>query len=128
MRPRRIGLLLGLVLLCVSVSPAWAVKEWYDYYLDARDRLIPAGKYQEALTALEAARRLKAASALNEQTYGLQFIDYLPYYYEGVCHLKLGDFNSAERLFNIEEAQGAIGRSSLRPERTAGPAAGNSHR
>ena len=40
---------------------------------------------------------------MNEQTYGLQFVDYLPYYHLGLCYLKTGDFNAAIRMFNIEE-------------------------
>jgi tetratricopeptide (TPR) repeat protein len=104
---RRYGLFLAGLLLIAS--PAWAVKEWYDYYLDARDRLIPAKRWDEALGALREAERLKPASALNEQTSGLDFVDYLPYYYSGICYLEgKKDFNSATRMFNIEEAAGAI--------------------
>lgn len=102
-----------VVLLLLASSPAWAVKEWYDHYLEARDRLIPAGRHQEALAALQAAVKLKPASAADEQTYGLQFVDYLPYYHQGLCYLRLGDFNSALRLLNIEESQGAIRRTGL---------------
>ena len=39
--------------------------EWYDYYLKARDRLIPAGKCAEALKELQAAVLLKPDSGLN---------------------------------------------------------------
>ena len=47
--------------------------------------------------------RLKPASGLNQVTYGLQFVDYLPYYWMGVCHLKTGDNPTAIRMFNHEE-------------------------
>ena len=107
---RRASLVLALLAV---VQPAWAVREWYDHYLEARDKLIPAGKYPEAIKELQAAIRIKAGSAVNEQTYGLQFIDYLPYYYLGVCYLRSGDLNSATRFFNIEEARGSIKRTTL---------------
>lgn len=103
---------LGLVLLLLLASPAWAVKEWYDHYQAATLNLIPAGKYAEAITSLQEAIRLKPNPAVNEQTYGLQFIDYLPYYYLGLCYLRTGDLNSATRYFNIEEARGEIKRTS----------------
>jgi hypothetical protein len=99
--------------LGLAAAPAWAQKEWYDYYLKARDELIPDGKCAEALKSLEAAVRIKPLPALNEQTYGLQFVDYLPYYYQGVCYLKMEDLNSAVRFFNIEEDKQAIRKSPL---------------
>src|SRR4029079_2982688 len=101
-------LVLGLALL---PAPSFAVKEWYDYYLEARDGRIPAKDYAEAIKSLEAAVRLRPASSLNEQMYGLRFVDYLPYYWLGVCYQRTGDFNSAIRMFNIEEKQGAIRKS-----------------
>src|SRR5205823_3873367 len=91
--------------LLAPSAPA-APRPWYVYYLDARDSLIPARKYTEALRSLEQAVRLKPNSVLQEQTYGLEFIDYLPYYYQAKCYLALGDFNKAILFFNIEETQG----------------------
>ena len=106
-------MLLALVLALIASEPSWALEEWYDYYLRARDKLIPAGQCGEALKQLQEAARQKPGSSLNEITYGLQFVDYLPYYWQGVCYLKTGDNNSAIRLFNIEEDRGAIRKSTL---------------
>jgi hypothetical protein len=99
-----------LVLACLlSVpSPAWAVREWYESYLDARDRHFPAGRYAECLTSLKEAVRLKPEPGLQVQTYGLQFIDYFPYYYMGVCYQAQGDLQNAITSFNIEEQKGLI--------------------
>jgi tetratricopeptide (TPR) repeat protein len=109
--------LTSLVLLALlPAGPAWAVKEWYDHYLKARDQLIPQGKYEEAKIELRAAIALRREPRLREQTYGLNFVDYLPYYYLGVCELKTGDFNTAMRMFNIEEDRGAIRSSALYKE------------
>ena len=49
-----------------------------------------AGRCPEALKNLQEAVKLKPGPALNEQTYGLQFVDYTPYYWMGVCYLKAG--------------------------------------
>src|SRR6187397_3098376 len=109
MRTRALPFL--VCILALSAAPVWAVKEWYDHYLEARDDRIPSKQYAEAIKSLEAAVRLRPASGLNEQMYGLRFVDYLPYYWLGVCYLRTGDFNSAIRMFNIEEKQGAVRRS-----------------
>jgi len=112
---RRNPLLAALFLMAIA-SPALAVNEWYDYY-DRALRHMKAGRYDEALQSLNAAVRLKPASALNERTYGMNFEDeYLPYYQMGVCHLKKGDLNSALRMFNIEESRGVIRRTRLYKE------------
>jgi tetratricopeptide (TPR) repeat protein len=103
---------LGVAALLLLALPAWAVREWYDHYLAARDNLIPAGKYAEAIQNLQEAIRLKPNPAVNERTYGMWTVDYLPYYYLGLCYLRTGDLNSATRYFNIEEARGEIKRTS----------------
>jgi len=114
----RRGTAFALAALCfgLAASPAWAVKEWYDHYLDARDKLIPRGHCTEAVRSLREAVRLKPNPALDEQTYGLQFVDYLPYYHIGVCHLRNGDFVEAVRMFGLEEEYGAIRKSPLYSE------------
>jgi tetratricopeptide (TPR) repeat protein len=55
--------------------------------------------------------KLKPGSALNVQTYGLQFENYTPYYWMGVCYLRAGDDRNAIDLFKKEEERGAIKRS-----------------
>ena len=47
------------------------------------------------------------------QTYGLQFENYTPYYWMGVCYLKAGDDVSALSVFKKEEERGAIKKSDL---------------
>jgi tetratricopeptide (TPR) repeat protein len=99
----------GLLVLALGAPAAQAApRSWYAYYLDARDKDIPAKRWKKALEELEHAVKLKPDSALTEQTYGLNFEDYLPYFYEGKCHLALGDYNSAMLRFNIEEKAGKI--------------------
>ncbi len=100
-------------LVLASASPSWAAKEWYDYYLEARDRHIPGKKWAQAIASLQEATKRKEQSGLDERTYGLQFVDYLPYYYRGVAHLRLGEHGSALTMFNIERSKGLIQKTSL---------------
>src|SRR4029453_2818368 len=92
--------------------PARAAREWSDYYLAARDRLIPAGRCAEAIKELDEAIRIKPSSGLNEQTYGLQFIDYLPYYQRGRCRVQEEDYAHALLDFKTEEERGPVKKSS----------------
>jgi hypothetical protein len=50
---------------------------------------------------------------LHARTYGVEFVNYFPYYYQGLAQLHTGDWSSAILMFNIEEKQGAIKKSSL---------------
>lgn len=104
--------LLVVCLLALPAAPAWAIREWHDHYADG-EAAYQQGRYQDALKAFQEAVRLKPDSELNARPYGMEFIQYLPYYKQGLCYLKLGDFNSAERMFNIEEDKGAIRRSDM---------------
>ena len=70
MRPASRALLAAVVsLLCAA--PALAVQEWYDYYLEARDRHIPAGRWSDCIRDLGEALKLRPQPGLNVQTYGL---------------------------------------------------------
>ena len=66
------------------------------------------GRYPDALVKLRRAQAIKPRSALQEQTYGLDFVDYLPYYQQGVCLARMGEHAAAVEAFNAEEKQGAI--------------------
>ena len=95
------------LLLVLSSGPAWAVKDWYDFYEEGK---LQAGRglCKEALANLAQARRLKPGSELQARLYGLVFVDYVPYFYEGMCHVKMGDFKTALKDFEAEEKQGVI--------------------
>jgi tetratricopeptide (TPR) repeat protein len=111
-RPRsRVPLALALVL--AAASPARAAREWYDYYLQARDRDIPARKWPDCVRNLRAALRLRPTPANNVQTYGVWFEDYVPHYYLGVCLQAQQENQAAIDEFDLSERNGAIKKTSL---------------
>jgi tetratricopeptide (TPR) repeat protein len=95
------------LVLVVAAAPAWAAREWYVHYDDAQ-KLMAAGRCPDALASLRLALEIKPRSAMQEQTYGLQFVDYFPYFHQGVCLQRLGQHAQAVDAFNAEEKQGAI--------------------
>jgi tetratricopeptide (TPR) repeat protein len=104
---RRRGPFLFLCLSLCLAAPAWAIKEWYDYYAEGQ-KLSRAGRYKEALQAFQEAAKLEPKSDLIKRTYGMEFIEYVPNYQMGLVYMKLGDYDSAQRQFNLESSQGAI--------------------
>jgi len=102
-----------IALSLLPAGPAWAVREWYDYYLQATKEHIPAGRWSDCIRDLREAVKLRPQPGLNVQTYGLQFVDYLPHYYLGLCHLKSEEYGAAIAAFNRAEQLGAVRRSPL---------------
>jgi tetratricopeptide (TPR) repeat protein/Cdc6-like AAA superfamily ATPase len=98
----------ALVLAALHALPALAAKEWYDYYLEARDRDIPARKWADCVKDLRSAVLLRPAAGTNVRTYGQWFIDYLPDHYLGLCLLRMDDYPAAIEAFNRAEQQGAV--------------------
>ena len=105
MRLRTAGM--ALFVLAIAV-PSGAVGTWYDYYLDARDKHIPAQQWDAALASLKQAVKLKPDSGVDQRTYGMEFLDYFPYYYQGVVHHRTQQWDTAILMFNIEEKAEAI--------------------
>lgn len=103
-------------LLLLIPGPARAVDEWYDFYLQARDRDIPAERWEACVSNLEEALRLRPQPGNNIQTYGLQFVDYLPHYHMGVCLLRQKKYGEAVRAFDRAEEAGGVTRGSQRAE------------
>jgi len=109
--------LLGLVVLVAVAGPALAVQDWYEYYLQARDD-VARRRWSDCLQNLDRALQLRPRSGLRLRTYGVDFIDYFPHYYRGVCLLQQpslpSDVAQVARLktvldeFSREESAGEI--------------------
>jgi tetratricopeptide (TPR) repeat protein len=87
------------------------VDEWYDYYLQARNKDVPAERWDACVENLGEALRLRQRPGLDVQTYGLQFVDYLPHYYLGLCLLRQEKYPEAINAFDRAEKAGAVTRS-----------------
>ena len=104
----RTTLLLATALAASSPRPALAAREWYDYYLQARDRDIPEKRWADCVKDLRAALRLRPQAGTNVRTYGMWTENYLPEHYLGVCLLRLEDYDGAIEQFDRAERQGAV--------------------
>ncbi|HSD28536.1 MAG TPA: hypothetical protein VLL75_14635, partial [Vicinamibacteria bacterium] len=105
--------LVPLVLCLAAALPALAAREWYDYYFQARDQDIPARRWADCVRNIDQALKLRPNPGTNVRTYGMPFMDYLPYYLRGVCLQGQEDYRGAIEAFDREEAAGAIRRTNL---------------
>ncbi len=108
------ALLVGLVLLVPRSAPA--VQEWYDHYLQARDRDVPARNWDSCVENVHEALRLRSQPGVDVRTYGVHFLDYLPHYLLGQCLLRQEKFIEALGAFDQADKAGAINLSSARAD------------
>ena len=106
----RVTLALSAVALA---STAWAAREWYDYYLQARDHDIPDKRWADCVKNLREAMRLRPSAATNLQTYGLTSSTTCPTTTSGVCLLEQRRTGRRSRPSTSSEQQGAVRKTPL---------------
>jgi hypothetical protein len=75
---------------------------WYFHYELGRD-LEKRGDPQRALDALIEAATLRADPAHGARTYGMWFVDYLPYFEIARAHAKLGNWDCAQNALDFSK-------------------------
>ncbi|MFQ5771378.1 MAG: hypothetical protein ACE5HX_12630, partial [bacterium] len=104
-----------LCLLLVGVALAnWTylfAMEWYENYEKSLDA-IKKKQWVNALNYLNAAIAEKPEPKANAKTYGLRFIDYLPYLYRGIVQYSLGNYEQAQQDLDKSERFGAVKKAS----------------
>ena len=81
-----------------------AAREWYDYYLQARDHDIPDKRWADCVKNLQRGAALRPAGT-NVQTYGLQFVDYLPTTTSACASTRMEDYDGAIEAFNLRSSR-----------------------
>ena len=109
----RARVLLPLVLCLAAAPPARAAREWYDYYLQASEQDIPARRWGDCVRNIDHALKLRPSPGTNVRTYGMGLVNYLPYYYRGICLQGQQENAKAIEEFNREEQLGAIKKTPL---------------
>jgi tetratricopeptide (TPR) repeat protein len=111
-RRSRAWALVPFVLSLAAPPPARAAREWYDYYLQARDQDIPARRWGDCVRNVDQALKLRPNPGTNVRTYGMGLVDYLPHYLKGICLEGQEQHHLAIEAFDREEAAGAIRKTS----------------
>ena len=108
MKHRRTILLTGLVIALIT-SPA-AADPWYEHYANA-ERALEQQEWTVAVQQLNAALEKKGDSGARVRSYGMNVVEYFPYFRLGVAYYRLGQFDAALQAFETEARLGAITES-----------------
>ena len=89
-------LALGLVMVLVS---SLAAMEWYAHYTKAV-KAFESKDWQETIRQIQEGLKEKPEPKVKARMTGIDFVDYLPYYYMGASYYNLGNFEQAQSAFN----------------------------
>jgi hypothetical protein len=100
-------LLAALLLACAPLYSLRAQTPWYVSYEDALTAL-GRNEWSRSIVLLRDALKEKPQEKLKAKTYGLRFVNYLPYYSLGTAYYHLQDRNRALACFDSSMGQKAI--------------------
>lgn len=92
-----------LIVLITLFAATTAFASWYDDY-EAGIAAVRKGQWQVVVTRMSAAIKGNPKEGDNTRTYGAIFINYHPYYYRGVAHMNLGQYEQA--ISDFEKTSG----------------------
>lgn len=99
-----------LLLASLFATPARSQEQWYTYYTNAQEA-IAASDWSQAVQELEKALQRKPAPQFEAETYALQLVNYVPFYWLGVAYYNQGDFEQAGANFAKSLSWGTIKRT-----------------
>jgi hypothetical protein len=99
-------ILLAAVAIVLIAGPA-AADPWYEYYANAQQAL-EREDWTAAVQQLNAALEKKGDSSARARSYGMNVVEYFPYFRLGVAYYHLGHFDAALQAFETEARLGAI--------------------
>jgi tetratricopeptide (TPR) repeat protein len=108
MQHRRMILLAAVAIILIA-GPA-AADPWYEYYANALQALEQED-WTVAVKQPNATLEKKGDSGARARSYGMNVVEYFPYFRLGVAYYHLGQFDAALQAFETEARLGAIAES-----------------
>jgi len=93
-----------------SGVPTAEARIWYDLYDDAL-KLIDEGRHADAVELLKQCLVLKPQEEVRARTYGMRYVDYLPYLHLGIASAETGKKDVAREYLDLSERQGTVKHS-----------------
>jgi tetratricopeptide (TPR) repeat protein len=105
----RCTILLAAAAIVLIAGPV-AADPWYEHYANALQALEQQ-EWTVAVQQLNAALEKKGDSGARARSYGMNVVEYFPYFRLGVAYYHLGQFDAALQAFETEARLGAIAES-----------------
>jgi tetratricopeptide (TPR) repeat protein len=94
----------AIAVLFMSLAATTAqAQRWYDHY-DAGLAAVRSGDWNAAVQKMTAAIKGNAKEQPNARTYGMNTVNYRPFYYRGVAYLQTGKYEEA--MADLEKTTG----------------------
>ncbi|MEM8963710.1 MAG: AAA family ATPase [Acidobacteriota bacterium] len=106
---RRVAVVLWL-LGVFAATQSWADR-WYIHY-DRAETALEAEDWRLAVEELNQAIERRADSGARVRSYGMNLVDYFPYFKLGIAYVELDEVEAALQAFDTEERLGAVTGSS----------------
>ncbi len=103
------GSLVSAAVISLGLASA-EPKVWYEVYDEAL-KLVDEGRHADAVELLKQCLVLKPQEEVRARTYGVHYVDYLPYLYLGIASAETGKKDVAREYLDLSERQGAVKHS-----------------
>lgn len=104
------------ILIQCGIDPSRYVLPWYFHFEYGR-ALLEAGDAQRAVIELSQSIELKPESQARKRTYGMWYLDYLPYFQLAEAHAMLQNWPCAENAMQLSQSMGEIATGRLESQR-----------
>lgn len=116
LQPESASALRRKVLIQCGIDPSRYVLPWYFHFEYGR-ALLEAGDAQRAVIELSQSIELKPESKARKRTYGMWYLDYLPYFQLAEAHAMLQNWPCAENAMQLSQSMGEIASGRIESQR-----------
>lgn len=104
------------VLIQCGIDPNRYVLPWY-FHFEYGQALLEAGDAQRAIVELSQSIELKPESRARKRTYGMWYLDYLPYFQLAEAHAMLQNWPCAENAMQLSRSMGEVESGRIESQR-----------
>ncbi|MGB0133342.1 hypothetical protein [Dokdonella sp.] len=104
------------ILIQCGIDPSRYVLPWY-FHFEYGQALLEAGDAQRAIVEFSQSIELKPESRARKRTYGMWYLDYLPYFQLAEAHAMLQNWPCAENAMQLSHSMGEVASGRIESQR-----------